>query len=174
MFVPSSIPDILHVVSVRPPGHHHAIGVWSRGLQHRHPHDQTVVTPPRPGESAIVCMPPCGDGDLPGGAHHDGVEDAHRGPAQQLRGRRGQRGEVERVTEVVVSSLRPLTQGAVPSECIFLNILRDMRFKPVENGRTIEIGHVTVKCFVLFNVTHCALENIDDVLRDNLMENHGA
>ena len=49
-----------------------------------------------------------------------------------------------------------------------------MRYKPVENGRTIEIGHVTVKCFVLFNVTHCGLEKIDDVLRDNLMENHGA
>ena len=53
-------------------------------------------------------------------------------------------------------------------------IIRDMRYKPVENGRTIEIGHVTVKCFVLFNVTHCGLEKIDDVLRDNLMENHGA
>ena len=64
--VPGPVPDVLHVGPVWPPGHHHPIGLWPRGLQHRHPHDQTVVTLPRPGECAVVRVPPGRDGVILG------------------------------------------------------------------------------------------------------------
>ena len=53
-----------------------------------------------------------------GAAHDDGVEHAHGRAAQQLRGRRGQRGEVERVAEVVVDPLRPLAEARVPGSLV--------------------------------------------------------
>ena len=65
-------------------------------------------------EGAVVCVPAPGQGGVRGAAHDDGVEHAHRRAAQQLRGRRGQRGEVQRVAEVVVNPLRPLAEGSVP------------------------------------------------------------
>ena len=63
-----------------------------------------------------------------GAAHHDGVEDPHRGPGHQLRGRGGQGREVERVTEVVMGPLRPLAQRTVPENNVTEDLMDNISF----------------------------------------------
>ena len=130
-----SSPDVLEVLGVAGPGHQHAVTLGHGGRQHRQPHYQTVVTRASTysgvqgqhafkyqdvvtSEGAVVCVPAPGQGGVRGAAHDDGVEHAHGRAAQQLRGRRGQRGEVERVAEVVVDPLRPLAQARVPGSLV--------------------------------------------------------
>ena len=130
-----SSPDVLEVLDVAGPGHQHAVTLGHGGGQHRQPHYQTVVTRARTysgvqgqhafkyqdvvtSEGAVVCVPAPGQGGVRGAAHDDGVEHAHGRAAQQLRGRRGQRGEIERVAEVVVDPLRPLAQARVPGSLV--------------------------------------------------------
>ena len=130
-----SSPDVLEVLDVAGPGHQHAVTLGHGGRQHRQPHYQTVVTRTRTYsgvqgqhafkylvvltcEGAVVCVPAPGQGGVRGAAHDDGVEHAHGRAAQQLRGRRGQRGEVERVAEVVVDPLRPLAEARVPGSLV--------------------------------------------------------
>lgn len=94
--------------------HHHAIGVGVGCLQHRHPHDQTIVTLAGAREGAIVRVPAERDHIVGSAAHHDGVEDPDWSIVHQLGGRMGQRGMVEDITEVIMDSLWPLTECCVP------------------------------------------------------------
>ena len=85
------------------------------GVQGQHAFKYLVVLT---SEGAVVSVPAPGQGGVRGAAHDDGVEHAHGRAAQQLRGRRGQRGEIERVAEVVVDPLRPLAEARVPGSLV--------------------------------------------------------
>ena len=98
---------------IRPLSHEPAPIQGYTGGQHAFKYPVVVTS-----EGAVVCVPAPGQGGVRGAAHDDGVEHAHGRAAQQLRGRRGQRGEVERVAEVVVDPLRPLAEARVPGSLV--------------------------------------------------------
>ena len=98
---------------IRPLSHEPAPIHGYTGGQHAFKYPVVVTS-----KGAVVCVPTPGQGGVRGAAHDDGVEHAHGRAAQQLRGRGGQRGEVECVAEVVVDPLRPLAQARVPGSLV--------------------------------------------------------
>ena len=113
-----------------------------------------------------------------GAAHDDGVEHAHRRAAQQLRGRRGQRGEVQRVAEVVVNPLRPLAEGRVPGPRVprsrGFHVTRSHHCRPVEDGGPVVVGHGAVQRVVGVEVPHRGLQQPYDGAGHQLPQHHRA